>query len=94
MWPLTAADCLSAQRVSISSLTLKKLIDLYYLTHCGLPSEILAVIDLDNALSAVGCGAITWTNYNILSIGFGDNTDLLWWHNVNNQFCQLTTRVS
>ena len=27
-------------------------------------------------------------------IGFGDNTDLLWWNNVNNQFCQLTTRVS
>ena len=27
-------------------------------------------------------------------IGFGDNTDLLWWINVNNQFCQLTTRVS
>ena len=26
--------------------------------------------------------------------GFGDNTDLLWWNNVNNQFCQLTTRVS
>ena len=26
-------------------------------------------------------------------IGFGDNTDLLWWNNVNNQFCQLTTRV-
>ena len=31
-----------------------------------------------------------WT----LSIGFGDNTDLLWWNNVNNQFYQLTTRVS
>ena len=29
-----------------------------------------------------------------LWIGFGDNTDLLWWNNVNNQFCQLTTRVS
>ena len=28
------------------------------------------------------------------SIGFGDNTDLLWWNNVNNQFCQLTTKVS
>ena len=28
------------------------------------------------------------------SIGFGDNTDILWWNNVNNQFCQLTTRVS
>ena len=28
------------------------------------------------------------------SIGFGDNTDLLWWNNANNQFCQLTTRVS
>ena len=27
-------------------------------------------------------------------IGFGDNTDLLWCNNVNNQFCQLTTRVS
>ena len=27
-------------------------------------------------------------------IGFGDNTDLLWWNNVNNQFCQLTSRVS
>ena len=27
-------------------------------------------------------------------IGFGDNTDLLWWNNENNQFCQLTTRVS
>ena len=30
----------------------------------------------------------------VLLIGFGDNTDLLWWNNVNNQFCQLTTRVS
>ena len=30
----------------------------------------------------------------ILTIGFGDNTGLLWWNNVNNQFCQLTTRVS
>ena len=30
----------------------------------------------------------------VCSIGFGDNTDLLWWINVNNQFCQLTTRVS
>ena len=29
-----------------------------------------------------------------LPIGFGDNTDLLWWNNVNNQLCQLTTRVS
>ena len=28
-----------------------------------------------------------------VSIGFGDNTDLIWWNNVNNQFCQLTTRV-
>ena len=28
------------------------------------------------------------------TIGFGDNTDLLWWNNVNNKFCQLTTRVS
>ena len=27
-------------------------------------------------------------------IGFGDNTCLLWWNKVNNQFCQLTTRVS
>ena len=27
-------------------------------------------------------------------IGFSDNTDLFWWNNVNNQFCQLTTRVS
>ena len=27
-------------------------------------------------------------------IGFGDNTDLLWSNNVNNQFCQLTTRIS
>ena len=28
------------------------------------------------------------------TIGFGDNADLLWWNNVNNQFCQLTTKVS
>ena len=28
------------------------------------------------------------------AIRFGDNTDLLWWNNVNNQFCQLTTRLS
>ena len=36
-----------------------------------------------------------WTKENQwFLIGFGDNTDLLWWNNVNNQFCQLTTRVS
>ena len=32
--------------------------------------------------------------HDVTLIGFGDNTDLLWWNNVNNQFCQLTTRVS
>ena len=26
-------------------------------------------------------------------IGFGYYTDLFWWNNINNQFCQLTTRV-
>ena len=30
----------------------------------------------------------------MFSIGFGDNTDLLSWNVVNNQFGQLTTRVS
>ena len=35
-----------------------------------------------------------WRRCQSIEIGFGDNTDLLWWNNVNNQFCQLTTRVS
>ena len=26
-------------------------------------------------------------------IGFGDYTNLLWWNNINTQFCQLTARV-
>ena len=32
--------------------------------------------------------------WNLGGIGFGDNTNLLWWNNVNNHVCQLTTRVS
>ena len=43
--------------------------------------------------------AIAWVNrsqqllQHAHPIGFGDNTNLLWWNNVNNQFCQLTTGV-
>ena len=29
----------------------------------------------------------------LCGIGFDDNTDLLWWNNINNKFCRLTTRV-
>ena len=29
----------------------------------------------------------------VTAIGFGDYTDLLWWNDINNKFCQLTTRV-
>ena len=46
----------------------------------------LIVLDRTNSRETVQ--RMTWP------IGFGDNTDLLWWNNVNNQFCQLTTRVS
>ena len=36
---------------------------------------------------------VIFTMLTALWIGFGDNADLLWWNNVNNYFCQLTTRV-
>ena len=68
------------------------------LTHWGRVTQIcvgkLTIIGSDNGLSPGRRQAIIWTMAGILLIGFGDNTDLLWWNNVNNQFCQLTTRVS
>ena len=86
----------------VKSLT-KKLLRKHY-TINGLKSSLKKSLEKHRWIMTKRCPRLhqnlteewrsTFSEFWNFLIGFGDNTDLLWWNNVNNQFCQMTTRVS